>query len=136
MGGRDTLISRIEVRHTVVRPAESLSSIYRAVRLKIVNKQLKIVNKLKKSTASQTHFGFTNTGLKVHRFSSTAIYFWQFLIGTPCTMNCVCSCYIRNIKKLHFFCLFLLGKTMMVMVNSMINISDIPIFVVSMRFVS
>ena len=40
--------------------------------------------KLKKLTASQTHFGFTNIGSKVHRFSSTAICFWQFSIGIPC----------------------------------------------------
>ena len=39
---------------------------------------------MKKFTATQTHFGFTNLGLKVHRFSSTATYFRQFSIGTPC----------------------------------------------------
>ena len=36
----------------------------------------------KKSTASQTHFGFTNIGSKAHRFSSTATYFRQFSIGS------------------------------------------------------
>ena len=37
------------------------------------------------SDTCQTHFGFTNIGSKMHWFSSTAIYFWQFSIGTPCT---------------------------------------------------
>ena len=36
-------------------------------------------------TTSQTHFGLTNIGSNMHRFSSTAIYFWQFSIGTPCS---------------------------------------------------
>ena len=43
----------------------------------------------KKSTVSQMHFGFTNIRSKVHCFSSTAIYFWQFLIGTPCMIRTV-----------------------------------------------
>ena len=30
----------------------------------------------KKSTAYQTHFGFSNIGSNMHRFSSTSIYFW------------------------------------------------------------
>ena len=37
-----------------------------------------------KYTASQTHFGFTNTRSNMHRFSSTAISFWLFSNGTPC----------------------------------------------------
>ena len=43
--------------------------------------------KLKTSTTSQTHFGFTKIGSKVHRFSSTAIYFWQFSIGASCILH-------------------------------------------------
>ena len=42
---------------------------------------------LKKYTTFQTHFGFTNIGSKVHRFSSTVIYFWQFSIGTSCMLH-------------------------------------------------
>ena len=40
-----------------------------------------------KSTAFQTHFGFINERVYKHRFSSTtstAMYFWQFSIRTPC----------------------------------------------------
>ena len=32
---------------------------------------------------SQTHFGFANIGSKMHRFSTTAIYFWEFSIRFP-----------------------------------------------------
>ena len=39
----------------------------------------------KQSATSQTHFGFTNMGSKMHHFSATAIYFWQNINGTPCT---------------------------------------------------
>ena len=49
------------------------------VYLKIVNKQLKILNlftKIEKNSASQTHFGLTNILSDMHRFSSTAIYTW------------------------------------------------------------
>jgi len=37
------------------------------------------------------HFGFSNIGSKVHRFSSSAIYFWQFSTGTPCTFFSIFS---------------------------------------------
>ena len=37
-----------------------------------------------KTTASQTHFGFTNIGSNMHRFWATAFYFCNFLNGTPC----------------------------------------------------
>ena len=61
---------------------------------KILNKQLKIVNKFKefeKTIASQTYFGFTNIGSNIHHFSS--VYFWWFSIGAgaPCTMNNKCG---------------------------------------------
>ena len=46
--------------------------------------ELFVYNFSKKTTISQTHFGFTNLGSKMHRFRATAIYFWQFSIGTPC----------------------------------------------------
>ena len=41
----------------------------------IVNKELKNVNNLKKTTTSQTHIGFDNFGLNMHCFSTTAISF-------------------------------------------------------------
>ena len=44
----------------------------------------------KKTTASQTHFGFPNFVSNMHRFSSTAICFWQFPIGTPCSNKRFC----------------------------------------------
>ena len=37
----------------------------------------------KKSSASKTHFSFTNIGSKVHQFSSTAILLLTFSIRTP-----------------------------------------------------
>ena len=39
--------------------------------------------KLKKSTATQIHFGFTDIGAMVHCSSSTTIYFWQFQSERP-----------------------------------------------------
>ena len=33
------------------------------------------------------HFGFTNTGPEVDRFSSAAIYFWQHSFRTPCSKS-------------------------------------------------
>ena len=47
--------------------------------------QLFVYNFSKQTTTSQTHFDFTNLWSKMHCFSATAIYFWQFSIGTPCT---------------------------------------------------
>ena len=54
---------------------------------KIVNKQLKNVNKfskIEKTIASQMHFGFSNIESNMHRFCATAI--WQPKISneTPC----------------------------------------------------
>ena len=40
----------------------------------------------KKTTAFQTPFRFTNMGSNMHRFSATAISFWLFSNGKPCTM--------------------------------------------------
>ena len=55
---------------------------------KIVNKQLKNVNKFskieKKTATSQTHFGFTNIGSEMHNFRDTAIWNKQFRFGSPC----------------------------------------------------
>ena len=48
------------------------------------NFQLFVYN-FSKSTISKTHFGFTNVGSEVHSFSFTAIYYWKFSNGTPCT---------------------------------------------------
>ena len=48
-------------------------------------KNCKQISKIEKYfTSSQTHFGFSNIVVKVHRLNFTAIYFWQFSIGTPC----------------------------------------------------
>ena len=59
---------------------------------------------MKKTTASQTHFGFTNIGSEMHSFTGTAIWNNGFWFGSPCTMNSLC--------KLLFFiilCLFTVG---------------------------
>ena len=50
----------------------------------------------KKSTASQTHLDVTNIRSKVHRFSSTAIYFWQFSFRMPCKHHFFC---FRNVDE-------------------------------------
>ena len=40
---------------------------------------------MEKSASSQTHFGFTNMGSNRHYFCATAISFWLFSNGTPCS---------------------------------------------------
>ena len=52
----------------------------------------------KGSTASQTHFGFTNIGLKVHLFSSTAIYFFDYFQSqdTTCKLT-FCIFFLRYV---------------------------------------
>ena len=66
--------------------------IWEAVRFfffwKIVNKQLKIVNKFSKieeTATSQTHFGFTN--IRSDTFRVTAIWSCNFWFGSPCILK-------------------------------------------------
>ena len=49
------------------------------------NFQLFVYNFLKKTTASQTHFGFTNMGLEMLSFKGIAIWNKKFRFGSPCT---------------------------------------------------
>ena len=41
----------------------------------------------KKTATSQTHFGLTNIGSNIHRFSATAIWNIHFSNGTPCIID-------------------------------------------------
>ena len=47
------------------------------------NFQLFVYN-FSKTTASQTHFGFTNIGSEMHNFRGTAIWNQKFRFGSPC----------------------------------------------------
>ena len=49
--------------------------------------QLFVYNFSEKTSASQTHFGFTNIGSEMHSFRGTAIWNYGFWFGSPCTYN-------------------------------------------------
>ena len=62
----------------------------------------KIQLTLKKTTASQTHFGFTNLGLNMHRFCATAIWNSKISNETPCRNYIIL--WISFLAKLSQFC--------------------------------
>ena len=55
--------------------------------------------KLKKTTASQTHFGFTNMGSEVLSFRVIALRKEQFWLGSPCILS-----YLDNLIRLMWKC--------------------------------